>query len=549
MKRKIIPFILITLFTLTSTVHAFSDTENHWAKEDIEEFSKANIIKGYENNIFKPDEFLTRAEMATIINRMTGVTKESSKYIPDITRQDWYYKEIRKAVQSGIMHGDENGYTNPNSFITREEAIIMISRAFSINDSVISKVNFEDENEISKWAKDAVNTFVMFDYVKGYEDGTIRPKNNITRAELITVISRIFSEIATGGIYSDSLSGNLIVIGKNVVLKDLTINGNLIIAEGTKETIALKNVEVRGDLILREKIDTKEIFCMGRKVLMYLENEDNFNIYNNKDYGINFSISSDVKVIEKWNNKDINYNSENLIVIDIDKSDEYYLKSIETIGKSEIRKVDNIYKEVENGRIDNVQYILYKDTDAKHKYNLLVLKRDNVVYTMLFNNVSINNLVDNVLGTINFYETELIKDRKNIIYKNNKLNLKFSYKEGYVGVDDSYNTNNIYSGDAPMKLFIQVNTITDMQDYEFSEIVYLLKTLARKDGELQKTESLKLLNKDAVKFVIVSEDKLMNSLYIIDENILYNFIFIAAEDVMNEVGDQFFDEIIENIEI
>ena len=118
-----------------------------------------------------------------------------------------------------------------------------------------------------------------------------------------------------------------------------------------------------------------------------------------------------------------------------------------------------------------------------------------------------------------------------------------------MGVDDSYNTNNIYSGDAPMKLFIQVNTITDIQDYEFKEVIYLLKTLARKDGELQKTETLKILNRDAVRFEIVSEEKLMYSLYIVDGNILYNFIFIASEDVMNEVGEEFFDEIIDNIEI
>ena len=143
-----------------------------------------------------------------------------------------------------------------------------------------------------------------------------------------------------------------------------------------------------------------------------------------------------------------------------------------------------------------------------------------------------------------------MQDRESVIYKNSKLNLKFTYREGYVGVDDSYNTQKIYSGDAPFKLFIQVTTITDMQDYSFEEVQYLLRTLAVKDGELLETEKMKIINENAVKFkILTQENKIMDSLYIVIGNNLYNLIFTAEEKAMNEVGDYFFEEIIKSIEI
>lgn len=550
MKKKIIPIILVSIITLSSTVCAFSDIENHWSKEAVEKLSKLNIVNGYDDNTFKPDNYMTRAEVATIINRLIGATKESSKYIPDVNRQDWYYSEIRKAMQSGVMQGNSDGYTRPNSYITREEVSAMLSRAFYISGNSSLSGEYLDENEISDWSKEYISTFVNYKYITGYDDGTIKPKKSITRAEFITILNRIFQTIAVDGMYTGEVSGDFIVTGKNIVLNDLVVNGNLIIAEGTKKTIELNDVEVKGNLILREEIDIDEIYVHGEKILAYDKSENKLNQYINEEYGIEFSISDLVTIVEEWKTEKINYNKENMLIVNIEQLDEYYLKSIETIGKEKIREVDNIYNVAEKGIMGNSFYILYDDISNGDKYKFLVIKRDNVVYTLLFRNITADNLIDNVLATLRLVDGEKILDRRNVIYKNSKLNLKFSYREGYVGVDDSYNTNNIYSGDAPLKLFIQVNTITDMKDYSFEEIQYLLKTLAMEDGKLIETETLKIINNDAVLFkILTSENKVMNSLYIVIGNNLYALIFTADEIAMNEVGDYFFDEIIKSIEI
>lgn len=550
MNKKIIPTILtIILIMLTCNVYAFTDIEGHWAKDSILEFNKANIVKGYENNEFKPNANITRAEVASIINRMNGITKESSKYIPDIKRDDWYYSDIRKAVGAGIMKGDQNGFINPNSNITREEAIVMLSRAFLVNDSVVSGNNFIDKDSISKWAEKSLNSFIRFNYISGYEDGTIRPKDYITRAELITIINRMFTKIATTGIYEGSISGSMIVIGKNVVLNNLTINGNLIIAGGTKETLVLNNVEVKGNLILREDLESKEIVCIGEKILLDKESVGTINKYKNEEYGILFSVPDNIDVIEKWNIEKLDYTKKNLVIIDIEKNDDFYYKGIATLAREEFKKVDNIYNVEESGKINNANYVLYKEVYKDSDSNFLIIKRENVVYKISLYNVTAKNLVDNIMGTLELFKVDGIKDSENVVYKNNKLNLKFSYREDYIGVDDSYNTNNIYSGDAPIKLFIQVNSITDIQDYSFDEVILLLKTLIENEGELIETEKLKVYNQNAVKFKIESEEKITYSLYIVDKNILYNFIFKTEKDIMNEIGEELFNEIIRNIEI
>lgn len=550
MKKKIIPIMLMSMLTVSSSVYAFSDVDNHWAKDSIEKLSQINIVKGYEDNTFRPDKNMTRAEVATIINRLIGAQKESLKYIPDLDRQSWYSSEIRKSVQTGVIMGDENGYVRPTSYVTREEVVTMLSRAFYVSGNTTLTENYVDKEEISKWSKDYFATFVNYKYIMGYEDETIRPKAYITRSEFVTLLGRMFNTIAVGGMHTGKVDGNIIIAGDNVVLNNLTINGNLVIAAGTSKTLTLKNVEVKGNLILCEEMDIEKIYVQGKKIYAYERESDTLEQYQNDEYGIEFSISNQVKIIEAWKEKDIDYFENNMLLMNIEQSDDYYLKSIESIGKKKIRDVDRSYKITERGTINNAFYLLYEPLSRSENYKYLVIKRDNTVYTILFRNITLDNLVDNVLTTLKLIDGEKISDRNFEIYQNRKLSLKFTYRSGYVGVDDSYNTKKIYSGDAPFKLFIQVNTVTDMSDYSFDQLQAMLKQIARKDGELVKTENMKIISNDAVKFkILTSENKMIYSLYIVVGNNLYDLILTANEDVMDELGDYLFDEIIRSLEI
>lgn len=542
-------FIISTLMMvgISSLSLAYTDVSGHWAEETINKMNEYKIVNGYSDDSFRPDNEMTRAEFVTVVNRLLGIKKESNKYIPDISRQDWYYSEVRRAVEAGIIQGDELGYIHPDKKITREEAVVMLARAFKIRVTTNIQSKYIDQDDISSWAKENFLSFVNQGYITGYNDETLKPKNTIKRAEAITIINRIIPNILTANIYEGTISGNTLVYGDNVTLNNVTINGNLIISNGSSVTLTTRNVIVNGNLIIfDEKIDELSGVKVKEKIIdPYQSAETEIQNYINNKYGIKFSIPSAANVKELNDEEQINYKEKDLVIIDIKQNDEYYLKSIKTIAREESKKYANLFKAVETGKIGLADYMVYDD---KENAQMLVVKRDSVVYTLIFLNIVSENFLDNVLSTMELLPIDNVIDSKEVIYKNSKLSLKFTYKDIYVSVDDSYNTNNINNENSLFKLFIQVNTITDIQNYNFNEIKALLTSLVKNDGKILKTESLKIVNNDALKFKIQSEEKLIYSLYVIIGNNLYNFIFTGDEVGMNEVGENLFNEIIETLE-
>lgn len=547
MKKISIFIISILIFTVSAKPSfAFNDTTNHWAEKIVLNMQDFKIINGYEDNTFRPDANMTRAEFVTVINRMLDLQEESSKYIPDINRNDWYYSEIRKAVKVGIIQGDLEGAVHPEDKITREEAIVILSRAFKLKKTSTNLNGYSDLNEISSWAKSEVYSAIKEGYVNGYDDNTIRPLENITRAEALTLINRIIPNILNTNVYSGLITGNTLLFSDNIVLNNLTIEGNLVVSNRALSTLKIKDVTVKKNLIIidEEHESIKKLNVNGN-VYEFSSEQEVIDNYRNEEYGITFAVPQKAKIKLFSETEDIDYKKNDLIVITIEESDEYYLKNIDTISDIVISRYDTLYKEVENGKIGFHKYQLFVDNSNNH---LLVIKRDNIVYSMKFYNTKSSNFVDNVIATIEFFETEKIIDSKILTYKNSKLSLKFSYKDKYVSVDDSYNTNIINEEKKFFKLFIQVNTITDMQDYTLSEIKALLTAIVNKDGVIKETDTFKIMNNNAIKYKVESEDKIIYSLYVVIGNNLYNLIFTGDEEGMLEVGEEFFDEIVESLE-
>ncbi len=547
MNKKVIFIIsLLAFLSVFNVSFAFTDTENHWASDTINKFENYKIVTGYDDNTFKPDDCMTRAEFITVINKILGSEAESAKYIPDISRDDWYYHEIRKAVKLGIVQGDEQGYIYPNAPITREEAVVILGRAFKIKNAYTIKTSSTDAYAISKWARGEFYAAVNYGYISGYEDQTLRPQGTITRAEVVTIISRIIPNILKIDVYSGDIHGNTLIYDDNVVLNNATITGSLFVSDAAIGTLKAKNVIVERDLIVGNKNHTalRDVKVTG-DVYEFTTGVEELITYQNDEFGIRFTIPESV-TMNLASDEKINYRANDLIVVDIEQNDEFYLKSIETLARTRANKYDNLYAVKETGTKNGKKYILY--CDAKNQ-NMLVIKRENVVYEIRFFNIKSDNLVDNVLATLEFFETEKVKDAVNKTYKNSKLGLKFVYKDKYVVVDDSYNTGIVNEEKGFFKLFIQVNTIIDIHNYNVSEITYMLSMIASNDGEILESSTSKIFNNTAVKFKILSEDgKIIDSLYIIIGNNLYNLIFTGNEAEMNEVGEGIFNDIINSLE-
>lgn len=546
--KKINVFILsiLILTAVTKPAFAFTDTSMHWANTTIEKMKTSRIINGYEDDTFRPDENMTRAEFITVINRMLGLHEESSKYIPDINRSKWYYSEIRKAVKVGIIQGDANGATHPEDNITREEAIVILSRAFKLKKASSVPKGYEDLDSISSWAQKEVYSAIKEGYINGYEDNTIKPQNFITRAEALTMMNRIIPNILTTNIYSGLVTGTTLLYADNIVLNNLTIDGSLIISNEALNTLKVKDVTVKRDLIvIDEEHESIKKLNVNGNVYEFSSKQETIESYKNEEFGFGFTIPDGVVLKFLSEDEKIDYTTKDLLLVAVEENEEFYLKNINTISNIIIDRYDTLYRKVEEGKFGFNTYQLYAD---RNDNSLLVIKRDNLVYILKFYNVETLNLVDNVIATMEFWETENIIDSKVEIYKNNKLSLKFSYLDKYVSVDDSYNTGVINEEKKFFKLFIQVNTITDMQDYSLSEVKALLTAIVSEDGEIKELTTSKIMGNNAIKYEVDSEGKRIYSLYVVIGNNLYNLIFTGDEEGMLQVGEEMFDEIVKSLE-
>lgn len=551
MNRRFLFLLTLTLCTaMTSEAVAFSDVEGHWAEKSIQKAEEMKIINGYEDNRFMPDSYMTRAELVTIINRFLEIQSETDKYIPDVTRQDWFHSDVRKALSAGIIKGDANGYVRPNDYVTREEAAVIMCRAFySEADGNVDTLNFKDNDSISSWSRADILTFVKKGYITGYPDGELKPKNNITRAEIITILERIIAGDIEAPMRDKKVNGNWIINQKNSQLRNVEFFGDLIIGETAGESLYLSNVVVNGNLVLYSPVDLQKnkVTVKGKIIKAYDKKIESTFHYTNSTYGVNFSLPTGAKVFETTEITSSVYDYDDVIIIDIKEDESYYFKDIHKISAEEIksRKSDSIYKLIESDKFGFYPYEIYKDNANS---SLLIIKRDNIVYSLLFINVVSDNILDNVISNIQFTNGEKTLNYAEKIYRNSKLCLKFTYRDGYVGVDDSYNTGVIYSGDPFFKLFIQVNMITDIDEYSVEEVTALLKTLIKSDGTIVSQKISKISNHDAIFFEVDDGENKIISLYVIVGNNLYNFIFKGEKARVDSLGKEMFLDIVSSME-
>ncbi len=110
------------------------------------------------------------------------------------TESHWAKNAIAAAYTNGIINGYSDGSFKPDELITREQMASMIVKAFKLEAKPSSRV-FTDQAAISVWATKVISTAVEHGIFDGYEDGTIKPKANATRAEAVTVIVKALKEL------------------------------------------------------------------------------------------------------------------------------------------------------------------------------------------------------------------------------------------------------------------------------------------------------------------------------------------------------------------
>ena len=258
-ERSWVALVLVfhMLCTLGAPVRAveerdFSDVRGHYAQSAIETWSGYGVLQGYPDGTFLPDGTMTRAELAAVLDRLMGYRETAENIYPDVFNGKWYTGSILHMAAQGIYTGDRQGQMNPNAPITRQEVFVALSRALWLEKSEEAP-GFVDDGAIANWAGGYVAAMKKAGYISGDKNGYLRPASPITRAEVVTILERMVGGfVREGGVYTESCSGNLVVNAGNVTLKNMTVEGDLIVADGVAEgDVYLEGVTVRGNIILR----------------------------------------------------------------------------------------------------------------------------------------------------------------------------------------------------------------------------------------------------------------------------------------------------------
>lgn len=173
------------------SVLAARDYVGHWAEAVIQKWLDMGYITGYPDGTFRPEEFITRAEFVKIVNNAFGFEETAKIAFIDVKVDNWYYEEVQKAYKRGEIIGVSEREFAPDDYITREQAAIIMSRLLKLEANEKGADLFYDSSKISSWAREYVGAVTEYNLIKGYEDNTFRPQNNINRAEAVVLLDRV----------------------------------------------------------------------------------------------------------------------------------------------------------------------------------------------------------------------------------------------------------------------------------------------------------------------------------------------------------------------
>lgn len=177
---------------------AFTDLAGHWGKEFAEKAAQAGLFKGYEDNTFRPDEAVSRAQFVTVLWRLAG-TPEETRETPFTDTADQYI-DFQKAIAWGYHQGYVKGTSeetfSPESTLTRQEAMTILFRysgsqsGMELMFTSIYDGQFQDSGDIAPWAKSAMYWGVYHELIQGTGDDSLSPLGSASRVQIAKIMTQ-----------------------------------------------------------------------------------------------------------------------------------------------------------------------------------------------------------------------------------------------------------------------------------------------------------------------------------------------------------------------
>ncbi len=216
----------------------FKDVQGTWASGSIGKWAALGLVEG-SGGKFRPNDTVSRAEFAKLVNALFGYSVKSGTTFSDVAPNKWYAEQVGIALQAGYMEGYPDQLFKPETAVTRQEAAKIVASLFPLSKADSSAVTggFADRSEIAGFAVQPLADLIQAGAVKGFADGTLRPKQPLTRAEAVVLLDRLAGEIVhkPGNVEGLKSDGGLLIASGAATIKDAEIKGNVLITAGVGE--------------------------------------------------------------------------------------------------------------------------------------------------------------------------------------------------------------------------------------------------------------------------------------------------------------------------
>ncbi len=186
---------------LSTAENIYADTGSHWARDYISYMTSRGAVSGYKEDgktLFRPDNSMTRAEFACMISGYLNINPYNYRGVElpysDISSiPDWAIMQVQALYSLGIMKGQQNGDKiefSPSGSIKRSEFSAAAARLLPAG-LWHGAINAADAADVPDWARDETALLLTLGIMNGYTDGTLKPGNNVTRAEAIKILYNI----------------------------------------------------------------------------------------------------------------------------------------------------------------------------------------------------------------------------------------------------------------------------------------------------------------------------------------------------------------------
>lgn len=292
--KKSVSFLLtaslcVSLIGLTgkeASAAQFNDTGGHWAESYINKAANLGIINGYTDGTFRPNDSVTRAEFAGMVNRTLGNTGTKSMSFPDVSYYEWYYNDIAKAVSATYVSGYADGYFRPKSPISRQEAAVMLGRIVPTYGYEQSLGAYPDSASVASWAYEAMTKIVGRGYLGAYKnDNWLHPSDPLTRAQTAKILCEIKERetistsdpiIKTNNTkFSNTIFANNVTFHKDLgnnsaSLENCVVLGTINVDGGGRNTITISNTRAANASLNKTSGEKPRLLAKGATTLANL---------------------------------------------------------------------------------------------------------------------------------------------------------------------------------------------------------------------------------------------------------------------------------------